>query len=135
MARIRDRVIEYHLAKNLPIGTHPKIPEENRVRLRARLIVERFIEVMGALFPNVYDLQPIEKDLLRISRSEPLKPDLAAFADACADLDYAVEGTRVEFGVDGGPVAEAVHEANMSGEQADVEGLLLEQGWQGPIVY
>lgn len=135
MTRIRDQVIQYHLAKSLPVGTHPKIPEEARIRLRAKLMSERFIELMRALFPDTYDLEAIETDLLRISKEEPLKPDLAVLVDSCADLDYAVEGTRVEFGVDGGPVAETVHEANMSGDRADVEGLLWEQGWQGPIVY
>lgn len=80
-------------------------------------------------------------------QSAPLCIDLPALVDATADLDYVVEGLRVRLGVDGDPIWEAVHAANMAkstgplredgkrmkpeGWKApDVEGLLREQGWE-----
>lgn len=154
VTEIRDQVIEFHQAGNVPIGTHPKIPETDRLRLRAKLITEEYIELMRALFPEAYDLQAIEGDLRRIAQTETPKPDMVAFADACADLDYVVEGSRLEFGIDGGPIAREVQRSNMSKfgpgswvredgkimkppdwSPPDVEGLLWEQGWEGPAFY
>ena len=78
----------------------------------------------------------------------PAKVDLPALVDGLADLDYVVEGTRIEFGVNGTPVADEVHAANMRKADGpvdehgkkrkppgwvgpDIERVLREQGWRG----
>jgi predicted HAD superfamily Cof-like phosphohydrolase len=75
--------------------------------------------------------------------------DLPAFADALADIDYVVEGARLEFGINGSPIADEVHRANMAklggpkradGKHMkpegwtppDVAGELVKQGWVKP---
>ena len=64
------------------------------------------------------------------------------------DLDYVVEGTRLEFEIDGGPIAVEVHRSNMAkvggpvredGKRLkppgwtppDIAGELRKQGWKG----
>lgn len=118
---------------------------EAEIRLGLRLVAEEFSELIDAAFgvdsgvgmPAIWDL----------IQSAPLCIDLPALVDATADLDYVVEGLRVRLGVDGDPIWEAVHAANMAkstgplredgkrmkpeGWKApDVEGLLREQGWE-----
>jgi predicted HAD superfamily Cof-like phosphohydrolase len=69
-------------------------------------------------------------------------------ADAIADLIYVLLGTAVTYGIDIGPIWDAVHAANMAksgGRQRedgkwekpagwrppDIDGLLRQQGWEG----
>ena len=73
---------------------------------------------------------------------------MADLADGLADIDYVVEGTRLEFGIDGDAIAEEVHRANMAkaggpiapnGKRLkppgwtppDIEGELRKQRWSG----
>ena len=92
--------------------------------------------------------------LLIAPTGNPLEPlvsppaGIPAFADALADLDYVIEGTRLEFGIDGWPIAQAVHKSNMAkvGSKVredgkilkgpdwtppDIAGELRKQGWSG----
>ena len=78
-----------------------------------------------------------------------IKVRLPEFIDATHDLDYVVEGTRLECGVDGAPIAAEVHRANMAKAHGpmredgkrlkpegwtppDIEGELVKQGWVRP---
>jgi predicted HAD superfamily Cof-like phosphohydrolase len=74
---------------------------------------------------------------------------LAKIADDLGDIDYVVEGTRLEFGIDGASVAAEIHRANMSKRwddgrfhsengkvvkspfwtPPDIDAVLLRQGW------
>jgi predicted HAD superfamily Cof-like phosphohydrolase len=54
-----------------------------------------------------------------------------------ADLDYVVEGTRLEFGIDGEPIAAEVHRANMAKTEGPVapDGKRLKPpGWTPPDI-
>lgn len=155
---LREQVIEFHKAMELP-GTGdvgPKTPSDERVRLRASLIAEEFFEAMDAIFsistaqgrvPLFGDLHVSFMSRLALAGPVNIRIDMAALADGLADLDYVVEGTRLEFGIDGAPIAAEVHRANMAkvggpirddGKKLkpagwtppDIEGELRRQGWK-----
>lgn len=66
--------------------------------------------------------------------------DLVEFADALADLDYVIEGTRLEFGINGAPIAAEVHRSNLSklgpnGPMLREDGKILKPpGWTPPDI-
>ncbi len=116
---IREQVIEFHKAMDLPgVGVGPpRVPPDARVRLRLRLITEEFFELLDASLGSTHGSPSLDvrrNDVFRAIEHEPIAINMPEFADAMADLDYVVEGTRLEFGIDGGPIAAEVHRANMA---------------------
>jgi predicted HAD superfamily Cof-like phosphohydrolase len=144
---IREQVIEFHEAMEHPIALKPSVPPDARVRFRARLITEEYFESMRALFAFA-DFSREEESVTRAIDVAEVLVDLPELVDGLADLDYVVEGTRLEFGVAGPPIAEEVHRANMAKlgggktpagktikppgwKPPDIEGELRAQGWEG----
>lgn len=114
MSKLRDQVTEFHIAMDVPLIETPKVPSDERVRLRAALIAEECFETLSAMF--VFDVTQ-RKAMISIMRACELAPvsvSMINVADGMADLDYVVEGTRLEFGIDGDPIAVEVHRANMT---------------------
>lgn len=149
MTKIRDQVLEFHRAMEQPVLDVPQVPPDERVRFRLRFIAEEFFELLEACLHDTeeWELDWLKEDLNTYINLALVRVDLPLVADALADIDYVVEGTRLEFGIDGGPVAAEVHRANMmkaSGpvradgkrlkpdgfRPPDVEGVLLSQGWR-----
>lgn len=87
-----EQVAEFHQMFNLPILNEPKIPDNDRVHLRKRLIIEEFTELMEALDNN----------------------DLREIAKESADLHYVISGMCLEYGIPEDKVFEEVHASNMS---------------------
>lgn len=151
---IRSHVAEFHELADIPLLREPSIPPNERVRLRARLITEEYLELMQSLYRNnSVRIAAIGQMIEFIIANEEPEIDLAEFADATCDLDYVVEGSRLEFGIDGYPIAKAIHEANMKKVEgnierrnddkilkpegwkpADIDKLLEEQGWKRTTV-
>ena len=151
-ASVREHVIAFHLTSGvLPVFYKPFVPSDDRVRFRARLIAEEFVEGLEALFDESR-IEPWQFDRLRrtlgyIVDQCPVHVDLVEAADAWADLDYVVEGSRLEFGIHGVPVMLEVQRTNMakfvggvnvSGHKVikpagwvapNIRGVLEEQGW------
>lgn len=148
---IKGQVEAFCRAAGHPVRERPQTPPEDEIRLRVGLILEEFFELLLAVYPRLND-HVSHKTILqeKLDRMQP-KPDIVALADACADLDYVVEGTRLAFGIDGGPIATEVQRSNMAkfgpgswkredGKQMkpphwappNVESELLKQGWQPP---
>lgn len=148
---LREQVAEFHAAFDIPAPAFPSVPPEARVRLRASLVFEEFLEWMEAVFPSA-PLDDIRRQLLDIVERWPTAVNMPMMTDALADLDYVVEGTRLEFGVNGAPIAAAVHAANMAKlgpdgkpvfrddgkvlkpegwQPADIVAELRKQGWEG----
>jgi predicted HAD superfamily Cof-like phosphohydrolase len=144
---LRNQLINFHLAVRQPILSRPDIPPEPRIRLRAALIAEEAFETLQAML--VFNEAEIvaKKTILRACKHAAVKVDMVELADGMADLDYVVEGTRLEFGIDGKPIADEVHRSNMmkaSGPVAEngkrlkpvdwtppnVKGELEKQGWK-----
>jgi predicted HAD superfamily Cof-like phosphohydrolase len=146
---IQACVAKFHHAMGIPVLDTPRVPADERVRLRLRLIAEEFFEVLEACgigFNVTKDAIFWEIDHRHDLGTLPV--DLPELADALCDLDFVVEGTRLEFGITGGPVLAEVHRTNMlkaggpkreDGKQMKPEGwkppdiarVLREQGWLG----
>ena len=142
---IRQQVIAFHKAMGMPGQGEgpPHVPSDERVRLRAALIAEEFFETMRSLFATDYSdsrfgrLEDAENTVKKLVFGANVKVNMAELADGLADLDYVVEGTRLEFGIDGGKVAEEVHLTNMAkaGGPIREDGKRLKPpGWQPPDV-
>lgn len=117
MTTIHDQVREFHEVFEHPIGTVPRVPEEARVRFRARIIAEEAFETLHAFFSNPMARRFLDAaaTLVNIVIDEcSVDVDMPELADGMADLDYVVEGCRIEFGIDGESVAAEVHRSNMA---------------------
>jgi predicted HAD superfamily Cof-like phosphohydrolase len=136
---LRDQVLEFHLAMNVPAdAARPTLIADERVRLRAALIAEEFFETMRAMF-GAYGagLEEAERLVTNGIRFNSVHVNMVELADGMADLDYVVEGTRLEFGIDGGPIADEVHRANMAkagGPVAPNGKRLKPEGWTPPDI-
>jgi predicted HAD superfamily Cof-like phosphohydrolase len=137
---LREQVSEFHRAFDQPIAETPRIIDPERMRFRLNLITEEFRELLTAA----------DHYYTRYGRLDynGTKPDLVEIADALADLDYVIEGMRLELGIDGKPIADLVHASNMAKRGAtkdasgkvqkpvgwtppDIRGELIQQGWKG----
>jgi predicted HAD superfamily Cof-like phosphohydrolase len=130
------------------VGARPHVPDDKTVRLRLRLIAEEFFELLHASLGMGTRVKAIESFTLDVIDHSPIMVDLPEFADATIDLDYVVEGARLAFGINGEPLWDAVHAANMAkmggpkdpqtGKQLKPPGwtappiqeLLMAQGWE-----
>jgi len=142
---LRAQVLEFHRAFSHPIAETPVVIANTRVRFRANLIAEEFFEAMAAMFADGEGqnsmLDRLHYALHEFMSDAPVKVDLPELADAFGDLDYVVEGSRLEFGIDGGPVAAAIHKANMAKLGPDgkpirrADGKTLKpEGWTPPDI-
>lgn len=144
---LRAQVLEFHRAMDCPVLDRPQVPPDERVRLRLRLVAEEFFELLrsalverelptdGAEGVKHEDciLACAESIVLTAVADDDLSVDLPELADALADLDYVIEGARLEFGVDGAPVAAGVHAANirkLDGPVREDGKRLKPEGWR-----
>lgn len=138
MSKLRDQVREFHVAMNCPTLSTPQLISDDRVRLRLKLIGEEFFELISAMTPEGKNtLQESIEDFKTAVDALTIGVDIAAMADALADLDYVIEGTRLEFGIDGAPIADEVHRANMTklGGKVREDGKILKpEGWTPPDI-
>lgn len=147
LRRRTTRVMEFHEQFRIPISKDkPIVPEDLRVRLRLRLIAEEFFELLDAAGIPI-EKTTIKESLFNWIECFNVNVNLIDFADALTDLDYVIEGTRLEFGINGEPLESAVHQANMAKfggtvrsdgkimkpegwKPPDIRGLLVAQGWE-----
>jgi len=150
----QTQVSEFFVIAGQHRATFPKVPDDAIVRFRLRLIAEEFIELIEAALgkPSPTDRDAWHGwnhlgDLLAYIETGPIYLELPEFTKELADLDYVVEGARCAFGIDGNPIAAAVHASNMAKAggprresdgkmmkppgwvKPDIAGLLVEQGW------
>jgi len=131
---------------NPPIAASRRVPSDERVRLRARLIAEEFFETLEAMFRlGVYEDDVVTGPMydnakigvLRAIERAEVDVLMTDLVDGLADLDYVIEGTRLEFGVNGAPVAAEVHRSNMAkvGGEVRPDGKILKpKGWTPPDI-
>jgi predicted HAD superfamily Cof-like phosphohydrolase len=145
ITKLCAQVSEFHKMIGAPILTAPQIPPANRIRLKLSLIMEEALEALEAAMFHTDSstslLSAVKSQMAElIIEAFPFDEklfDLPAFADALADLDYVVEGTRLEFGINGLPIADEVHRANMAklGGPKRADGKHLKpEGWTPPDV-
>lgn len=152
---IRLQVEAFHEAFGLPVLDRPTVPSTDRVRLKLALILEEMAELVCAL--QGLDASKAKalfasSGLLELINTFDPNVNLVDAADALADIDYTVEGLRLELGINGAPIAAAVQAANMAKlgpdgkpiyredgkvikpegwTPPDIEGELRRQGWTG----
>ncbi len=152
---LRRQVAAFQLAAGFPVKTTPCVPAADRVRFRLRLVAEEFFELLeasGCFFPGYNPAAIVDNAITYLEHS---RTDIVEVADACADIDYVVEGLRLEFGINGAPVALEVQRSNMAkcvdgklvlahlGDMnegkvlkpagwtpPDIAGVLRDQGWK-----
>lgn len=144
----QNKVRAFHIQGDIPVLDKPQVPPDERVRLRAKVIMEEAFETVMAMYGNSQTLGNIKEQVQDYLSQGPVQVDLPEVADGLTDLDYVVEGTRLEFGIDGDPLFETVHAANMrkfgpgswkrdDGKQMkppdwqppDIAQALVNQGW------
>jgi predicted HAD superfamily Cof-like phosphohydrolase len=147
---ITYQVVAFHKAMDQPILDKPTAPNDARVRLRLKLMWEELIEFTEAVLAPMPEnvMTEIYDQIGPTFDTAEIEVDLVKAADALADLDYVVEGTRLEFGINGAPIADEVHRANMlkttgpvreDGKRMkppgfrppDIAAELRKQGWDG----
>lgn len=155
MSKLRDQVREFHRVFEHPMASSPTELTDERLRFRLALIAEEFVELMTAAYGPGAFFDSVEVAMKEFNEGVAgLKGhmNLPEVADALADLDYVVEGMRLEMGISGEAVADEVHRSNMSklGDDGrlikradgktikgpryfppDIAGELRRQGWKG----
>jgi predicted HAD superfamily Cof-like phosphohydrolase len=134
---LQEQVIEFHKLVGQPLVGSPTIPADERVRLRARLVAEEFFEVMRSLYGHHAGLNVSESTIEAVIRNSPTNVNLVELADGLADLDYVVEGTRLEFGIEGDAIAREVHRRNMQKRKGPVRAdgkIEKPPGWTPPDI-
>jgi predicted HAD superfamily Cof-like phosphohydrolase len=130
MSELQRQVIEFHRVFEQPIVESPTVPPDERVRLRVRLVLEETIEFLESCFDANSRVDAVAKsarDIVQSTRADLMvliaqaKVDvhMPGVADALADIDYVVEGSRLEFGLNGPPIAREVHRSNMAKAKCD----------------
>lgn len=130
----------------------PHVPTKEVLIQHLLPVVEEFFELICAVCPDMdhggnNDLQAqLVSQIIALIDDD--RVDMPELADAMADLDYTVEGLRQSCGIDGTPIAKAVHQANLlkrggrvdgNGKlqkpegfaPPDIAGELRKQGWRG----
>ena len=147
MSTLHEQVKAFHEAVDVPVVTTPKVPSRDRLELRLKLIGEEFFELLDAA--GYYYAGREVGTWKPQFRQHTSVVDFVELADALGDLDYVVEGTRIECGIYGKPIADEIHRTNMlkvSGpiredgkrlkpdgwQPPDIRGLLIAQGWTPP---
>lgn len=127
-SQLSRRVRAFQLRFGHPVAWTPGVPDEKQVKFRLKLITEEFFELLAAceIWPTYAIEGGVETPPVEVKAHEvvinaiendfidPKVINLPEFADALADLDYVVEGTRAVFGIDGEPIMAEVQRANMS---------------------
>ena len=141
MSKLAAQVREFMNAMDQHIGDKPALPPEKVIQLRAALIIEESYEMLEAVYPGHTDIGTwflSNKDrVLRAIHNQTPQVSIVDFADALGDIDYVVEGARAAFGIDGHPIADEIHRANMTklGGPISPEGKKLKpEGWLPPDI-
>lgn len=125
----------------------PVVPESEVIRKRCLWQLEETLELIQACFGG--DTQAIESasaELVGLIRWKPVKVDLAAYADANADIRYVAYGNDIAAGIDSRDIDAEVCRSNDTKAPATEPGgkvqkgpnysppaiaaILREQGWR-----
>jgi predicted HAD superfamily Cof-like phosphohydrolase len=142
MSKLSDQVREFHRVFDSPTADKPTVPTDERVRFRLRILAEEFVELLEAsLAVDRIDLVEVTHGLSQVIDDMPVRVDLIEVADALADIDYLSEGMRLEFGIDGDPVANEIHRSNLAKvcpdgtvHRRDDGKILKPDGWTPPDI-
>jgi predicted HAD superfamily Cof-like phosphohydrolase len=138
-----EDVAAFHSKFGVPVETVPRVPAEERIMLRFRLVQEEYEELIQAM--GVEECGPPGETWWEANQKKTHLPETA---DAIADLIYVLIGTAHEMGIPLQAVWDRVQAANMAkvggGQDAkgkvmkppgwiapDIAGVLRDHGWKG----
>lgn len=137
-APVQTQVRHFRRAMGFALPDSPQLIEEKKERLAVELVAEEALELVAACYRATWFVAALWWVLRLFIRRAAVDVDLVAAADACADVDYVVEGWRLGHGIDGRPIARAVQIANMAkagGPIHPVTGKRLKPpGWTPPDI-
>jgi predicted HAD superfamily Cof-like phosphohydrolase len=111
------------------------------------LIVEEVFELLDELFTRRFDLiRSMTMERINDSNVDDRGVLLSSVAKELADIAYVVEGSFLEFGINGDEVFDEVHRSNLTKQGSDmradgkitkgpnyvppdIDGVLKRQGW------
>jgi predicted HAD superfamily Cof-like phosphohydrolase len=136
------QLMEFHRLFGIPILETPQVPSDDRVRLRMRMLLEETLECLDACFVDDHvTIDQLKRLGAEFIDKNVVSVDLPLLADGFGDVDYIVEGNRLEFGIQGHPIADAIHQANMAKAGPDgwivrrADGKVLKpEGWTPPDI-
>lgn len=138
---VHHQVIEFHKAFGQDIGDKPKVPSDDVVRLRVKLVAEEFVEMLEAVYGRTDALAKVMDAIADQMDEGRIRVNLPEYADALADLAYVIEGANLAFGIDGAAVLAEVHAANMRKLGPDGKPIIRADGkrqkpagWVGPDI-
>ena len=113
-------VEEFHKKFKHPVESKLKIPNIKIIKLRLRLILEEFSELVeaniNAAGTGIYiieDLANIDDQISKLTDKQ-LNVDLIEVADALGDIKYVVDGTALVYGIPLNEISNEIHKSNMS---------------------
>lgn len=119
------------------------VPDDAAIRLQLQMTLEECLELIDSA------LAPFEEDdnareyhracsfIRDAIQARQVDVKLSAWADATIDMDYLNEANRLMLGIEGGPLWDEVHAANMRkiGGPRRADGKLLKpDDWRGPDI-
>lgn len=129
--KIRGMVREYRMKTKAPFWLYPQMADERRIRLCARQVTANAFETLAALYGDNGAFLAHRTAIEELIEKIPPQANLPLVIECLGGLDYMTEYTRQDFGVDGLPVLEAIHEARMQEPMTrpKIEDVLIKQGW------
>lgn len=111
-----EKVRLWQVATGNPVAEVLGIPPYDRVRLRAKLMLEETLETVGALLgiPKEQTKVFVQANNMAIDNELDPKTDLVEVADGLADMLFVLIGTALELGIPLEPVFDEVCRSNMS---------------------
>lgn len=139
---IDEQVREFHTLCGDIDPVAPTIPPDKIVRLRLRLVLEEAFELFAASVSEDDEdtVESLWAETVVVIDALRMNPNLVDVADACADLDYVVAGTRLAYGLPRKAIADEVHRSNMAKATNGVilrneKGKILKpKGWTPPNI-
>lgn len=115
-SRVDEQVRAFHRLIGVVDQSSPSMPEASIQRLRLRLVLEEAFELVMAHVsrPESEHVRGMLDATFDFIDCCDLEPDIVEIADALADIDYVVAGTRLQYGIDQESVAAEVHKSNMN---------------------
>lgn len=115
MNKTLESVCEFHKTFGAPVLNDPKIPSEDRVKLRLSLILEELSELAEASGAAKM-FNEMMKSKVREFEDKPEKKDTVEALDALCDLQVVLNGSTLEFGLHHkfDSAFDEVHRSNMS---------------------
>ena len=134
-----EMVREFHVMTGHPVLPRPGVPPNDRVRLRAKLIMEECMETCRALLglPKEQTNAFVRANNQAIDMELDPKTDLVEVADGLADVIYVAYGCALEMGIPIDRVFREVHFSNMkkqSGATREDGKITKPAGWQPPDI-